>query len=356
MPLNLDAKETFHVFDKYGMLCIPSDDLSWKDSLGRTVLAWIAYERPIELLIAIGQCAGITDNDYSRESRLITLIDHRILLGYSPGKIKLKRHPAYDEKASRDHWSYFIIFSKLIGSNPEPFREFIKRVPRMRGMNLWRKALAGNKRAEWWYYFWQIPGAYLGNAWNRLIMLIGGAGPERTNEWWIERPEGRATNGELLQRSLTKWQKFWLHGLKYKWKGEKRTLEFLIPVYSLHNKAWQLYIMPKCIKKDALKKILLKRVGKSNIMLRLLFADSKTQNSRDSVTQEEIDNYPHMTGYRPGVYLDETCRRHIRELTPQEAEFNAYEKDLVVWLWSKMRQRNLIIETMQNDEKNGLYT
>ena len=35
------------------------------------------------------------------------------------------------------------------------------------------------------------------------------------------------------------------------------------------------------------------------------------------------------------AYLDETCRRDIRKLTPQEAEFNTYEKDLIIWLYQK---------------------
>ena len=85
--------------------------------------------------------------------------------------------------------------------------------------------------------------------------------------------------------------------------------------------------MPESQRKAKLKRILLQRVGKSNPMLRLLFGDT-------TVTQQEINNYPHMTGYRPGVYLDETCRRTIRELTAQEAEFNTYEKNLIIWLWN----------------------
>ena len=105
-------------------------------------------------------------------------------------------------------------------------------------------------------------------------------------------------------------------------------------------KAWQIYIFPESSKKDALKKILLKRVGKSNIMLRLLFGANKTPNSGDNVTQEEIDNYPHMTGYRPGVYLDETCRRDIREMTPEEAEFNSYEVELIKKLYNGLSKNS----------------
>ena len=63
-------------------------------------------------------------------------------------------------------------------------------------------------------------------------------------------------------------------------------------------------------------------------MLRLLFGD-------EQVIYSDVRAYPHMTGYRPGVYLDETCRRTIREFTTQEAEFNTYEKQLILWLWKQ---------------------
>ena len=179
----------------------------------------------------------------------------------------------------------------------------------MRGMNLWMKSLTGNKRAEWWYYFWAIPGARLGNAWLRFCRWAGRIKPERNNKEWL-------INWTTILPNRTKWQRLWA------W-----IIFIIIPAYPLHNKAWQIFVLRKVPKRDTLCKILLKRVGKSNIMLRLLFGDT--------VTQDEVDNYPHMTGYRPGVYLDETCRRTIRELTPQESEFNAYEKDLIKWLYGQ---------------------
>jgi len=248
---------------------------------------------------------------------------------FKRGKWVLYRHPDYKELASRDHHSYFIIYRKLL--DPAWTNIFIKNLLNsysllfFRGMNLWMKSLTGNKRAQWWYYFWNIPGARLGNWWNRLIKWIGDCGYERSNEWWLaDTPQG-INRGTLLQNGLSKWQKFWLHGPKFKLFGKEYHIEILLPAYALHVKAWQIYVMPKTPKRDTLRKILIKRVGKSNLMLRLLLGDT-------TVTQEEVDNYPHMTGYRPGVYLDETCRRDIRELTPQEAEANTYERDLIIWL------------------------
>ena len=217
--INLETKTSYHVFDEHGMLCIPSDqswekrswwkklwDLilkriwiptwsnkSWRDSIGRTVLAWIAYGKPKELAEALYCCH--TD--------------------------RLYRHPKYEEQSSRDHWSYYIIFRFLKGYW---FNEFIKKVPRMRGLNSWMKALTGNKRAEFWYYTLAIPGARIGNGFLRACRWAGRISPEFTNHGWL-------LIGNTYLHNRTLWQKAWA------WIIGK-----IIPAYSLHNKAWQIYV------------------------------------------------------------------------------------------------------------------
>ena len=112
--LSLEAKNSYYQFDEAGMLIVPGDELSWRDSVGRTVLAWIAYGKPMPLARALERC-------------------------YSEGN--LWRHPKHTERSSRDHWSYFLIYRVLrYGIIP------INELPRMRGMNLWMKSLTGNKK------------------------------------------------------------------------------------------------------------------------------------------------------------------------------------------------------------------
>ncbi len=334
MTLNLKADKTFFQFDKFGMLIVPSDQSwekrswwkklwdkilkrewiptwkneSWKDSLGRTVFAWIAYGRPKELISSLDSC---------------------LQYNFQKKKWYLKRHPDYDELASRDHWSYFIIYRTFYFKDLEDFQSFAKDIPRMRGMNFWRKALMGNKMAEWWYYTLYIPGVRIGNMWLKFCRWVGEIQPERDNNWWIDiydlhhnfdaSKPAYIYNWESVLHERIRWQKLWA------W-----IIFQTIPAYPFHNKGWQLYVMPESKRKERLKRILLKRVGESNLLLRLLYGDT-------TVTQKEIDNYPHMTGFRPGVYLDETCRRTIRELTAEEAEFNCYEKDLIIWLFNKQK-------------------
>ena len=305
--INLETKTALHYFDEFGMLVVKGDERSWRDSIGRTVLAWIAYGKPDELEMPIDSCMKPGGHYW-----------------------QLYRHPAYSEKSSRDHWSYFIIFDKLSDRSDEhDLRTLIYNTPPMRGLNSWMKALTGNKRAEWWYYFWAIPGARLGNWWLRKCRKWGRIWPEEDNRVWLgSHPTQPGVPGYLILSERTPWQKLWA------W-----IIFTSMPAYALHNKAWQIRVMPESEKKEKLKSILLKRVGKSNIMLRLLLEPEVIYNSdylKSSyklVTQEEVDNYPNMTGYRPGVYLDETCRRDIRKLTDEEAEFNTYEKSLIQKLY-----------------------
>lgn len=336
MTLNLQAKDSFFIFDSHGMLIVRDDrseikrtrwqrlwdwilkrkfepifeNLSHRDSIGMTVCAWIAYDKPLSLSASVWKC-------YNKKTH------------------KLYRHPQHKELASRDHWSYFIIQSFLI--DPYWIENNIRHYlawPRtkMRGMNLWMKSLTGNKRAERAYYMIYIPGAIIGNGWLRICRWMGKIRSELDNNEWIfvetDTPDEYENTGLRLQRSRTIWQKLWA------W-----VIFITIPAYPLHNRGWQLYVMPDSKRKERLKRILLKRVGKSNLMLRLLFEPNIIYNttywksSCKLVTQQEVEAYPHLTGYRPGVYLDETCRRTIREMTSEESAYNSYEHDLVWWLW-----------------------
>jgi hypothetical protein len=274
------------------MMVVQEDILSWKDSMGRTVLTWIAHDMPEELEAAIESCLSfdLKDNRY-----------------------RLRRHPGIWEKTSRDHWSYFIIFRKLKYEDWE-FKKFVKKIPSMRGMNLWVKSLAGNKSAERWYYRWAIPEAWLTNRWNKFVRVIGFIYPERSNYWWIDQYDEKRNNGQVLQDSVTEWQKWWARKL--------------IPLYPVHVKGWQLFVMPDNPRKEILKRIIQKRIGEHNYMLRLLMGDTE-------ISQEEIDTYPNMSGYRPGVPLNEPCDRDIYELPDQD---NLYEKVLLTWLFKKLKE------------------
>jgi hypothetical protein len=203
------------------------------------------------------------------------------------------------------------------------FDDFVKDIPYMRGINIWVKALQEDKKSLRRYYAWAIFGAILRTWWNGRITKIGFIGQERSNEWWIEAEELLVledsyvglTNGHDLQINLTRWQKFWR--------------KLLVPVYTLHNKGWQLFVLPDDPRKETLKRILRKPVGQSNYMLRLLLGDL-------DMSEEEVLNMPNMSGYRSGTALNESCRRDVYELPDQD---NLYEKVLTIWLFYYLKRK-----------------
>jgi hypothetical protein len=295
----------YHFFDWMGMPLVARDILSYKDSLGRLILMWIAYGMPAELEQAIESC-----------------------LRSGKKKWELVRHPSLWIKTSRDHWSYFIIYRKMLSKKYDSIRniffdDFVKDIPYMRGINIWVKALQEDKKSLRRYYAWAIFGAILRTWWNGRITKIGFIGPERSNEWWIEAEELLVledsyvglTNGHDLQINLTRWQKFWR--------------KLLVPVYTLHNKGWQLFVLPDDPRKETLKRILRKPVGQSNYMLRLLLGDL-------DMSEEEVLNMPNMSGYRSGTALNESCRRDVYELPDQD---NLYEKVLTIWLFYYLKRK-----------------
>jgi len=305
--LNLESRDTFYQFDEFGMCIVPSDqswekrslweklwdwflkriwiptwsNKSWRDSLGRTILCGLAYGFTPEIIAAIESC-------------------------YHNGI--LYRHPDHDEVASRDHHSYFYIYRMYTGQELPNF-------PRMRGMNEWMGTLQGLKDSEWWYYFWYIPGARLGNFWLKTCRKIGKIKPERDNNWWVQELEIISYNGLEVKLNRTTWQKLWA------W-----IIFQTMPAYALHVKALQIYVMPESEKREKIKSILLRRVAKRNLLVRLLLGDN-------TVTHQEVDDYPNITNFPAGEYFDESARRDNVEMTEQEAEFNTYERDLIIYLF-----------------------
>lgn len=289
--LDFESKDLYHVFDDYGMAIVNGDNRSWRDSLGRNILMWIAY-KDSRLERGIENCLRFENNEYI-----------------------LYRHPkvifeeGYKNDISRDHWSYFIIYRKLKYSD-EDFNNFIKDVKVKFGLRSWVGALKGKVMPSLWYFLTQIMGCWLGNKWNKYIRKLAGVGDEYSNEDWN-------TVGLALIRNMCFRVKM------FRW--------MLIPTYPIHNKAWQIYVLPPSFLKDKLKEVLLQRIkdrnGNSNYLLRILYGDN-------TVTEEEVNNYEHMTGYRWGTNCDVTTKRDVKKVPKDKVVKNGYEKDLLVYAFT----------------------
>jgi hypothetical protein len=289
--LDLESQDLYHIFDE-GLAVVSGDKDSWKDSIGRTVLMWIAYNQDSRLEVGLESCIQYEDPHWVlyRHPRVIDVED-------------------YKNDMSKDHWSYFLMYRRL-RDNDKDFEEFLEDVPLKLGLRLWASALTGNEEDAESYYFWQIIGAWLGNGWNKFWRGVGDIGDEYSNADWDKL-------GHIVQNNLSIRQRIFR--------------KFLIPNYPLHNKAWQLYVLPDHPMKEQLKKLLLKRVmnrkGCSNYLLRILFGDK-------TVTEQEVNGYMHMTGYRWGTNLDETCRRDVKVLSQYLVRANGYEKDILLFAYN----------------------
>ncbi len=285
--LNLKSKELYHIFDDYGMPIVKTDDRSWRDSIGRSFLMWVAYYQDPRIEPGLEACLRWEDNRY-------ILYRHPRVIGEED----------YKNDVSRDHWSYFLMYRRL-QLNDEYFGYFIEDIKVKFGLRLWVAALQGKPLQTFLYYSFQILGNWLVNGWNKFWRKAANIQKEFSNEDWN-------TLGYGIITTLSKRTKFFRR--------------FLIPNYPQHNKGWQLYVLPEHSLKKILKKILLKRVynrgGNSNYLLRILFGDK-------TVTENEVLSYKHMTGYRWGTNLDESTRRDVKFIPAHLVKDNGYEVDIL---------------------------
>jgi hypothetical protein len=270
---------------------------SWKDSMGRTFEAWLIYGRHAALGRAMDNCLRRID-------------DHWVL----------DRHPNYRIPTSRDHWSYYIQYKRRVNDD-EDFAKFIKDVPRMRGLTYWMKAATKSKLYQFLYYALYIPLELLGNWWNRFWRFVGHIKPERSHEEWEER-------GLEIQLGISKWTD---------WVRRNP----LIPAYSMYNKVLQIYILPDCMAKKVLQRILRGRTGKYNYFIRVMLGDKK-------VTLKDVLTYQHRTGWRWGVNLDESCRRDVKIIrNPALIASNALETDILITMFYELRKIDLQLDELE---------
>ena len=305
-------------WDAWRFLLVTGDSKSWRDAIGR-LMEWLyAHGKLNEKNEALEECLILTKTGYVLlRHPAFAQTFHNKRFFPDPNEYELDKHK--EIFASRDHWSYFIQYKKNTLSKEE-FIEFIKLVPRMRGMNLWMGTMTGDKFSEWWFYTLFNPGAYLGNIISNLITWIGRLGPEESIHWWIRKDSFHhyRNNGLYLQHNLTRWQKWW-----------RRRWVIITPFYPIQNRAWQLKWLPDSKRKERQKQILLRRTDKDNPIVRLLFGDK-------TVTKAEVNAYPETTGDASGIKLNKSCDRTIEEIHNTE---NCYKSLLVCRLYDELNPK-----------------
>lgn len=295
------------IWDKFGFLLVFRDPKSWRDAIGRLMEYLYAHGKFHEKNEALESCLTLINGKYVLVRHPLFLIEGQ---NFDPAEYQYDK--IGEELASRDHWSYFIQYMKNTRTDEE-FADFISKVPRMRGMNLWMKTMTGSKWHQWWFYTIFNPGAYLGNIVSNLITWIGRLEPEESIHWWIEKSEEPEdyyvgfNKGTVMQHNLSKWQKWW-----------RRTWVVLTPFYPIQNRAWQLKWLPEHKRKEWQKRILLRRTDRGNLIVRALFGDTH-------ISHIELQKYPETTGDHSGIKLNKSCDRHITKILNTK---NCYKKRL----------------------------
>lgn len=275
------------------MLCRFAGNQGRADSLGRTVLAAIAYY----------------------EEQLLDNILQNCIIGFYP--LKVLRHPDVKKGISRDHITYLLVglkyfqqnqlLSYVVDSLRWKISDFARFTP---DMWLWAKGLpmdsVGSRLARWLFYRIEIPWMRLMYLWNKIIRFIAGFKPER---------DQLEFDCQKLNQGLNPIQK---------WFRKK-----MYPAYTLAILGWQLYVLPDSRLKRRLQRVCLRMVGGYNYLIRLLFGDY-------TVTFDDVQNYKHMTAWRWGVNLDETNDRTVYIVTdPKLIEDNTLETDLLQTVMSQ---------------------
>jgi len=179
----------------------------------------------------------------------------------------------------------------------------------------WIKMFAG----KWWaapLFYLQSIFVILGTIiWNKFINLIAGFSPEKTQE------EFKKTRRE----DLSKWKLL--------------CCKILTPTFTLHNFAWQVFILKDNIFKRLLCWLVIPLISKHNHLLRLMFNVQKKK-----VTKVDVLNYKSMRGNRWSTTLNETCNRDCKIITdPQLLESNLLDEDVLVKFWNLRHPKDIII-------------
>lgn len=297
-------------FDKYGM-AMPQ----MGDSIGRTFHCAVAYpDKKYIIGMFIDEC-------------------------YDPTRrYPLYRHPElkqlHGNDMSRDHVLNYFMYCKYTGSSLEE-RKMIKSIPWrisekypknfitwLQVIGPWLYIRALHYKRSWWYrmlyYTFEIPVMTVSIHLSRIIYKIGK----------FDDVIDGVTDNSYIQRS---WHNDHSGNyIKVLWKASPRQVKLnklMLPVYALHNFAWQLWLLPDSWAKRYLQRLCLKFTEHSNYVTRLLLGDR--------VTKEEVEGYLPTRSYRWTTSYDLRNSRDLSLLTEEQCEFNCMEKDLLIELYNQ---------------------
>ena len=305
MALNWEATDTHYFVDREHHMMLtqnPGGDSSHNsgkgDSIGRTFISYFTYEDE-RFLQGIESCWVKKERNWFWK-----------LLGkkYYYQGYRFPTH--YDKDMSRDHLIYSILAFKYSGFySKAKLKEFVKhlRFKISERFNfsitswLWARAVSGSKFYKWLFYVIELPYFKVLRFWHKLIYKLGSFGEESSQRDWVRMPN------EAKPKIIDKMS------------------SLLYPVYTLHQQAWRLFLLPDSKKKSKLQKICLGMASKHNYVIKILLGD------KESFTKEDVWDYKSMTGGRWTGILNPWLNDRALDIITDEKllEYNVQDVDYV---------------------------
>lgn len=289
MGLDINNRNTYYFVDEYGLMLVQNGDNGKGDCIGRTLYSYITYNHE-PFIVAVKNCFIVK---YDKNNKMY-------FQGY--------RHPSYIindyNDMSRDHILNTLILMKLADESfLKELSEKLKwkisdRHTFTPDLWLWMKGIAGNKFAMFLYYLINIPMIFFSIIWNKIVYKWAGVTKEVPQDDFIITPNNQKS------------------------EKIKKCGKLVLPMYTIAQLSFMLYVAPKSIGKWLLKKICLFGVDKQNFLLRIMFGGK--------VNENDIYTYKPMTGWRWSGYLNNLNDRDMRIITnPELTVSNVLDFDLL---------------------------
>jgi hypothetical protein len=281
---NRIAKHIRWQLDDQGMVVDSQDPQSFRDSIGATLDALLAYYPDEELLTGILNCIEYNDD----------------------GTVTLYRHPTKrTDDMSRDHVINLLLALKIYG------RDELDGV--VNGLQwkisdkhnfsvdswLWMKSLTGSLKYRVLFYLVGIPYMLVVLLWNKVLYAIGGFKPEHDHDTYEFIPNDK------------------------KPKIQNQIRPYIFPAYATYKMALMLFVMPDSISKKIMQKVTLGVTSRYNWLIQIMLGRCRIKNS-------DVNNYDAMRGGRWSIVLNgEDDRGVIKEPDKDLVEYNNIEQDLL---------------------------
>jgi hypothetical protein len=323
---NADLSTSWYSVDEHNMVVTGSNNKGLGDSIGRTKRMYFIYDDQ-NLISGIENCWQYRE-EYG-------------------GKMAGVRHPDYEEpedlpvfhlgkKVSRDHLINTLVALSIWEGRSlyksKKKEQIIKAIPfKIRnqarftlGLVLWSKALLGNKVALWFYLMIEILMINLiYHPMKKLGYKLTGWKPEVDQDEWDWPP------GLNWQRDRDdEWKR--THLLQQQPKWHRTVSKIVYPAYAIGFSSWQVYVIPNTFPKlkKRLQKSLLKMVGDTNYVQRMLLGDT-------DIPREKVEEFKTMRGGRWSGELNGRNDRHMEIFAEGRYTENLVDRDLVRELYNR---------------------